>query len=754
MSDSKINKSRFTELVLTAGVVTGIVLMLFPGIWKPFIQSWVEERSNTDSPESTPQLVEPSEPLKIPKPHWVDGDEKIANISAGQANFRTSLSSTDNSFRPREKKEVVTTTELPEFSIMENQAPEPPQDDWEILELTPVIENTTAVQNKPYYDVPEILPIDISDEVVGQVTPMLTEPVMPSIEPMFDNLVPVEESIWWMQQIQQPQIADRVPQPINLDQVILMALQQAPEVQVLNTEPEVERSVIDQSIARFDWSTFVDTVWTDTNEPVGSLLTTGRSGGRFLQQEFALEAGMQKRLATGGDIRVAQNFGTLDNNSDFLDPQDQSISRLVIDYRQPLLRGAGQKYATTQIVLAKLNFEQVENESLESLQSYIVDVVSAYWELYQARATLVQNRRSLERALELTHSISSTESDQQVRAEAAISARQTEVIRAEYEVLNAQDRLVNLTVGPNAEQARFAELIPEPMILPESVVADSEALTYVALRNRPEVGQAVAKIKSASALEHVAINELLPRLDAILSTYVTGLQGGTVGRNAFASQFSTGDPSYSVGFGFELPVGNRAAKSRLQRQKLQTRIFSQQFQKTVGDIVLDVRVASRNLERLQAEINNGHQALSKAQQALQAINQRQATARNDRQTSSLYIEDVLAAQARLTLAEQRLLSSQTEYAIALIDLKRATGELVNGKFRADQYLPQTMELIQNESFVAAPMVEQQWQQQPMPTIAAPTAVAPQAMVGNIPNGKLESVEVTPDVIRWDSQSAK
>lgn len=726
--------------------------MFCPGIWTPVVESL-----DSDGPVETANASKPPSVVHvIPKPHWAEDHSPIQKIRQDNE-FRTSLNA-GGEFVPLQSRDTIEVEALPEIGILETQAPVPPiqQDDWEILELIPESESSHAVMGA--IEVPQILPETISDEVLGQVTPLLSEPeFVGHVQPNSTVTSPPSGQPWWVEHVQSPQLPNRTPQGVNLDQVIWMALQQAPEIQVLNSQPEVRRTVIDQSIAKFDWSAFVESVWTDTNEPVGSLLTTGSAGGRFTQQEFAFEGGLKKRLATGGDLRLAQSFGRTDNNSSFLQPPDQSVSRLEIDYRQPLMRGAGTRYATTQIVLAKLDFEQVESQSLERIQNYLIEVVAAYWDLYRQRAVLTQNRESLIRAQALHQQLQQqgASADAIARVESAISTRQTEQIRAEFQVLNAQDRLVNLTLGSKSEQTQTIELIPEPMTLPDYRPAHVETLTYVALRNRPEVSQAVSKIKAASAREYVAINELLPQLDAILSTYVSGLRGGFDGNGAFNDQFSAGDPSYSVGFGFELPVGNRVAKSKLQRQQLQTKILGHQFQKTIGDVVLDVRISTRNVERLSREIQTNQTAMARAQQELELITQRQRQSTNQAGTTSLLVDDLLASQIRLTSAEQRLLTAQTEYAIALVDLKRATGELVNGKFHADTYLPPSLTEMPSSPSNSIPV----------PMEAPPAASSTTGMVpgsfeparqspigeGNLVPASNGSFEATPQAVPWHSQ---
>ena len=727
MSENPLRKLFYVELALFVGLFTAATFLLFPKSWEPML-ALVIDREELDDDSSGPAL----ESLPAFSPQNKSVRVRIqAKPNRGVGEFRTSLDrsyeSAENQFEPRSNDpQIVLAGERggSNFSVgslqqqevsfsQDDVPPTPPGDEWEIQEMVEPLGLSSPI------DVPEILPGELSGDVFGQIEPLLdidkadflggefrTLPAMPGEPNDKSNpaYIPTDPT-WWIGEIQQPQFVDRQPLPVNLDNVVLMALQRAPELQVLNTEPEVQRTLIDQNIAAFDWGTFVNTAWNDTSVPVGSLLQTGTAGGRFEETQLSVEGGITKLLATGGDIRVGQSFGRLDNNSLFLTPNDQGISRLVIDYRQPLFRGAGKRYTQRQIVLARLDFEQIQNQSTQRIQEYLVEVVSAYWQLYQARAVLVQTRRSYDRAIELLVRLRNSPgidvtNDQIFRAEAAAGSRKSDAIRAEYEVRNAQDILVNLTVGPDSQETNFLELIPEPMVLPEYVPNDLETLAYVALRNRPEIGEAIARIKTGETLEYIAVNELLPQLDAILSTSLNGLRGDFDAFGAFSNQFRRGDPSYSVGFEFALPVGNRAAKSAVQRQQLQTKIFTQQFEKSVGDVVLDVRIAARNLERLNSEMQNNFRALQKSAQELEQIRTRQELLLDEGKTASFYVENLLASQARLTQAEGRLLTSQTEHAIALIDLKRATGELLNAKCHVDQFQPMDVEFVNHVQSIA------------------------------------------------------
>jgi len=494
---------------------------------------------------------------------------------------------------------------------------------------------------------------------------------------------------WWAAQIHQPQFAGRQQLETTLDEVIFMALRAAPQIQVLNTRPQIQRAVLNEANADFDWSAFVNSTWNDINDPIGSTLTAGGTANQFIQREWVFESGLRKRLRSGGDLTIGQNFGTLDSNSTFLTPDNQGNSRLVLDYRQPLLRGAGPSFNTSQIALADLDLQTIGSESLAELQNYLVEVVSAYWNIYFQRAALVQNRQSVRLAEELLRQLESRKgidvrNDQLLRAEAAVGSRRSAMIRSEYDLINAQDTLINLVMGAKSETVDQVELLPEPMMLPMGYRVESEQLVQAAIRNRPEVRASIAQIRSSAIRKQIAANQLLPQLDAVLSSYISGLRGDRDIGGSFSDQFTTGEPSYTFGVQFEIPLGNRAAKSRLQRSQYEAQVFHREFERQVGDVVLEARIAGREIERLNRENENNFAALQKAAQELDLIQQRQLLSLDDSRTGSLYIEDLLASQGRLTAAESRLAQSQTSLAVALIDLKRATGELLSSGENAHQ----------------------------------------------------------------------
>lgn len=58
----------------------------------------------------------------------------------------------------------------------------------------------------------------------------------------------------------------------------------------------------------------------------------------------------------------------------------------------------------------------------------------------------------------------------------------------------------------------------------------------------------------------VSKNEMLPKLDFIVSSYVAGLESNARFVDSFTNQFSEGCPGYTVGMEFEVPLGNRVLR--------------------------------------------------------------------------------------------------------------------------------------------------------------------------------------------------
>ena len=269
---------------------------------------------------------------------------------------------------------------------------------------------------------------------------------------------PVALEIWWQDSIAQPLGLSDETMPIDVATLTQVALVTSPYVRGLLTEPKIRQNDLVIADAEFDSLAFVEAKFADTNEPVGSDLTTGNNADRFLDQTFSSAAGLRKKNRGGSSVEVVQRGGFQENNSTFLNPNPQGTTRLEINFTQPLLRNQGRAVNSVQIMLAQIDLQLANNNVRQKLENHLLDVTRAYWELYAARAEWMQRNRLLDRATEL-HRILAARGEidshqrQILRARGAVASRRSDLIRAETRIRNAQAKLRQLTGDPKLIQA-------------------------------------------------------------------------------------------------------------------------------------------------------------------------------------------------------------------------------------------------------------------------------------------------------------
>lgn len=488
-------------------------------------------------------------------------------------------------------------------------------------------------------------------------------------------------AVWWEPAVQGRMWAASQPVPVTLESLIVQALHHSSQIKVFSELPLIRQTAIVEAEAEFDWTAFMETKWDDISDPVGNTLTVGGNATRFYDHYWSADVGLRQKNTWGGRTEVAQRFGFQNNNSNFFQPQDQGTARLTLSYTQPLLRGRGKVYNTSLTVLAHIDTDIARDEFLRQLQAHLLEVTRAYWGLYLERGVLVIKRRLYERAqqihddLEGRRGVDAVQS-QIVRVRASVSERESDLLRAEMAVRNAEERIQALVNDPGTRCIERLELIPADAPIAAEIPVDMRHSLATALHGRPEIGQAVKQVKAASVRLDMSKHELLPRLDFVLEAYVSGLRGESDIGRAFEDQFSVGEPSYSVGLQYEVPLYRRAARARHERRQLELRQLQQQFRTTVETLSLEVKVAVREVETSYRETWAKQRSMEAAAERLDYIQQRWRHFPGEDRSVNLYLDEVLTAQERLAEVEASYLQAQTTYNLALMNLKRATGTLL------------------------------------------------------------------------------
>lgn len=508
-------------------------------------------------------------------------------------------------------------------------------------------------------------------------------PLFEALDPIGDNLTgfPTGYMPWWEQELPQSLRPQLSAIPVDLDTLVTGALQYAPQVLSIRTQPEINHNILLAEDAAFDWSTYVESKWNDLNDPVGNTLTTGNNSDRFVDQIATVQAGVRRRTQSGGEFDAFQKWGWQDNNSTFFVPAPQGTTRLQLNYTQPLLQGAGVAYNQSRIVMAQIELNRSFDVVQEELQDHLVKVVEAYWNLYSSRAIYLQRLRVYQRAdtiLELLDGRGEVDALQRQinRAKAAVASRRSEIIRAQSAIRNAESRLRLLVNDPQFHDLSEIELIPIESPRTDHVPLSLAGSLQQALQNRPDISQAVHDLRSAGVRLGVSQNELLPKLDLVLSAYVAGLQGNHDILGAWGNQFAEGRPGYTVGTVFEMPLGNRAAKARQNRRQWELTKTVHDFRTTVETGLTEVELSVREAETSYREMLSKFQSLVASETESDFLEDRWKLLPGGDRGTTLLLEDLLDAQQREADSEAELVQSQVAYSLAVLRVRRTMGTLI------------------------------------------------------------------------------
>lgn len=521
--------------------------------------------------------------------------------------------------------------------------------------------------------------------------PPAAEPAQqPGIAPRLDNAPrtpsqPAEQlripnPIWWQPIVTRPlQFAER-SLPLTLDQAVLATLQQSPQVKSLSSRALARQFAIDEAAAKFDVRSFVNNRLTSNNDAVGNTLTTG-GAQRFIDSNWYGTAGLRKLQSDGGEWELSQRLGWQDTNSIYFVPANQGTAKMSLTYTRPLMRGAGCDYQTSVIVLAELD-SAISNEQLNrELQTLLIEVHRQYWDLYFQRAVFVQRHRFHGEARDILNELLARRGvdvleSQIVRARAAVSRRETAMIRHTANARNAESRLRAIIGDVGLTTDRFTEIIPDQPASDPYASRDLNYLLARALEHRPEIHQSLKEVNAAAVRANVAENEIKPVLNLVLGSYVNGLQGNSNIPASFGDQFSTGRPSAWVGVEFESPWGNRAARARYQGRQTELRQMSFQLEAVTAQVRAEVEIAERELVALSRELDSRFRAMQALRAEINYLFNRWRLLPGEGQDAGVLLDDILSAQERLADAEQAFVGTQVEMGMAQVQLLRATGELL------------------------------------------------------------------------------
>jgi outer membrane protein TolC len=484
--------------------------------------------------------------------------------------------------------------------------------------------------------------------------------------------------------------ADEVPGPVapaaeeeagevrlDLFDAIRLALTNNQDVQIAGYEPLRAEADIVEARAVYDPAIVASNRFGRSKSPIASTLDTGAVTDAALTQDtWDFSGGLQQRLPTGAIFSITQQMDYLDSNSRFTVPNPQYTSGLAFEMNQPLLKNFGDPEARAAIRVATLAAGVSLHEFRRQVMAVVSEVTTAYWQLAFDRRTVEILRASHEAAEEVLRR-------EKVRAERGVSnelniaraasaaaSRRVQVVRAENRARDSADRLKRLLAAPALPVQGRADVVPVQPPRFFLVDVDRTAAMAQALTNRPELVRARRLIEINRIRVDAADRQRLPKLDALLRYTLNGL-GNDLGRSMDMQDFR--DPvTWVAGLELEWPLGNRIARAEYRRRRIEYEQTLLQADRLTDEVLEEVSVAVRAVQRGQAEVESTLEAHEAAQAVLSGEETRLELQPMDRRTN----EELLRAQSQLAQTEQDHLLALLNFNLALTELGRARGTLL------------------------------------------------------------------------------
>lgn len=480
---------------------------------------------------------------------------------------------------------------------------------------------------------------------------------------------------WWDDEIYQPIQDGKSRLPLRLDDVIQSAVSKSHQIRAFGMLPSIRQTGVREAEGRFTPEAFAEGRFQRINDPSTSpTLTLGAD--RLLSDESTAEFGVRTRVRTGAELTVAQRLGSIDTNQTDFIPGIQSSARTTLTLVQPLLRGSGLDYNNAPTRVAELDTKIAQYELVRQVENHLLEVERGYWNLYVSRANLLLVRhlanhgRNLARQASVRQDVDA-EPTLAIRAKAAASRWDGDIVRAEAAVENAQLRLAALTNAPELSTPGY-EFVTASVPLAESPRIAREDVVDQIIARRPEIQQAFLQYEAAAVREGAAANDSLPELDLVLEAVFAGGEdgrdlGGAIGDERFGGL---------AGLRFSIPLGYDERDARYERRRLETIQQRHQTRAALSTVLLEVQVSASEYAVAARDLDQLRRARADAQTELNAFRTEWEDGVGDAPLSTT-LSDLVGAYERASLAERSVAQGRATLAIAAANFNRARGILLD-----------------------------------------------------------------------------
>jgi outer membrane protein len=517
--------------------------------------------------------------------------------------------------------------------------------------------------------------------------PSPVTPTAPTIAPGYNapNVRPTSANIVGV--TQQPFVG------IALNDAIGMALLKNPDLAVQSANTRIAAYQVTEVKGQYDVKFFVTpSVKNDTEGAQNAFFAGGKDFQPIVQNYQTIQGGVEGQTLAGTQFNVNVSNSKVNDNTyiDAFDPY--YFASLNVSVTQPLLKNLGMNEGKQQLELSRVNSDFTQASTLTTVSTTIANVEDVYWDLVAAwrnvaiqedalRNTVAQQASNVRLARHgAAAPIDAVESSTQV------AIYQENVFSALQTVSQLQNELKSLIVTDPGDPIWRANLVPTSSVLELPPSPDVQTVLADALKNRPEVREALDQEKQAGINVAYAKNQKLPQADLQLQYNGNGYAGhalpplgGPFG-TATPPPYYVGSinqaysnigrfPTYNAAIQISTPIGNNTAKAAYTAAQEQQRIALVQSTNTDQRIQYEVYNAVQAYQTALAQLYSARQA-REASAAVLASEERKF--RHGESTTFL----INQRQTEYTQNEGLELQAQTNLNKAVVELQRVDGSIL------------------------------------------------------------------------------
>jgi outer membrane protein TolC len=384
---------------------------------------------------------------------------------------------------------------------------------------------------------------------------------------------------------------------ITLRNAVEQALENNLNLKLQKEEMEIRQGELQTATGKFD-ILFSAEIGAQSKEQTPFIPGTGDR-----EDTAQWNAKAEKLFTTGTAISFSWNNNSYDSNAIGLPFNPSYNSGLLLQLKQPLLKGFGKEIQTSNIRAVRKQLSAVTHQVDSGAANLAASVKRAYWNLVYAWQDIEVRRFSLELARKLLE-----ETEEKINAgklapmelyqpQSEVAKREELLISAERAIGVAEDELKLLLNSENWLSSYRP--VDKPVTTP--VQLNLPEILQNALENRPDIKAADLSVQAVEILKNNSADQLRPDLSLVGALGRTGTEDEY--GEAVNSSLDDGNNLWQIGLQFSMPFDNSVAKGNLQKinaqlkiAKTRAKLLRQQVRKSVRTTVRDVELAIKALE--------------------------------------------------------------------------------------------------------------------------------------------------------------